>query len=1052
MQRVTIAMLGEPYIAVDDVPALCPSKKALGLFYYLALSGHRTSRRELARLFWGGSADAARTSLRTALQRLPASLSPWLAVDRESIELRSDFGKVELDTARFMALAKADDVASLTDASQLYRGDLLKGLDLDAAPEFDDWLHRERALFRQIAQSVFDRLIARHRERAQRDVAAASSEREAAMAAARRWTTLEPAAESAHRWLMRLFFEAGQRDAALAQFEVCQRELAVALGRGPDAETRALYEAIAAGRFAASTPADSAAQGASPQPVRAPELAGTTFVGRVDELAALDQLIGDPACRLLTLHALGGTGKSRLAFALANQVAARYEMGATWVALDEVLATEHLPAAIARAAGIEFGVRAEPTAALCTALRDQERLLILDNFEHLIAGGGVDMVLAILRGAPRVTLLVTSRETLGIQEEWIFEVPGLGFPAPEATPSSAPGEFPAIELFVQRARQAYLGFSPRAEWPHVVRICRLVEGLPLAIELAAAWVRTLPCGDLAQAIESEMAAVATRHRNRPPRQQSLDAVVRTSWALLTREQQHALAALSVFVGGFTQEGAQAVAEASLRSLSALVDKSLVVRRADGRLRLHELVRQFAQAQLVSRATAARLVRRRYATFYAALLERCRASLDGPQDLEAEATLSAELANLTHAQALWLEGQALDGTAEALLRVMMGRGLNRQGLAFANQVLQSGATLSPASRAAVLTWRGHAQMVLGEMDATRQDLEAAIALARRHELAQPLAFALATSVIAAFYNDDFDRVADILRELEPLAAGIDDDYVKLRTRLYTGLLLDGRGHSAQAESAIRETLQMGRKLGSPVFVATVQTNLAIPLLKQGRLEEAEALLTEAFPVLERSGRQPFFARVLMALSFAVLWRSRRAEAQVAAGYAARALTIYERADSPYGVAVAADTLGAALFALGRFDEARAQFERAAQSGIPTVEADAKFHLAWLCLQRGDPATAARLGLELVELARSLGLGAVQRSAVLIAAALAIGEPSTSQQAIRWLRITLGDPDFEFEPRLYAMEMLEAHGASVERLVEEPAADLLAEIGAFLAPRR
>ena len=191
----------------------------------------------------------------------------------------------------------------------------------------------------------------------------------------------------------------------------------------------------------------------------------------------------------MTLHALGGAGKSRLAFALAGQVAARFALGATWVALGAVQSAQHLPSAIGRALGFELAARAAPGAALCDALRSQERLLVLDNFEHLVESGGAELVVSILREAPRVRLLVTSREVLGLQEEWVYEVPGLAFPAAAMAQAPGPGEFPAVELFLQRARQAYLGFSAQAEWPHVVRICRLVEGLPLAIELAAACER-----------------------------------------------------------------------------------------------------------------------------------------------------------------------------------------------------------------------------------------------------------------------------------------------------------------------------------------------------------------------------------------------------------------------------------------------------------------------------------------------------------------------------------------------------------------------------------
>lgn len=1057
MTRLTIAMLGEPHVHVDDAPVACPSKKALGLFLYLAQVGGRPSRRELARLFWGADEEAARTSLRTALQRLPAALAQLLVVDRESIGLRPEvLSGIELDTLRFAALARADDVASLTEASQLYGGDLLKNLELDAAPEFDDWLHRERTRYRQLAQSVFDRLIVLHRERAQRDTAHAASAREAAFATARRWVELEPAAESAHRWLMQLFFESGQREAALAQFEVCQRELAIALGRSPDAQTRTLFDAIAAGGVGglagSPTPRTPASSPPAIEPtLHAPELAGTSFVGRIDELASLEQLLSDPSCRLLTLHALGGAGKSRLAFALASQVASRFVLGASWVALEPVASAAQLPDAIARALGIELPAQAEPGDALCALLRAQQRLLVLDNFEHLLGSAAVELVLALLREAPGVRLLVTSREVLGLQEEWVYEVPGLAFPA--AMSATAPGAFPATELFVQRARQAYLGFSPQAEWPHVLRICRLVEGLPLALELAAAWVRTIPCGDLAQAIETEMTALTGRHRNRPARQHSLDAVVRTSWSLLTREQQHALAPLSMFVGGFTQEAADAIADASLRVLSTLVDKSLVNRRADGRLGLHELVRQFAGAQLAARSSLARGTRRRYASYYAALIERCRALLDGPQDLEAEATLSAELANLMKAAPQWLEDKAsVESTAEPTLRMLIGRGLHRQACAFAERLLDGSIAISAATRSFVLTWRAHARMVLGDMAASRIDLDAANALSREHALHRPRVFALLTATLAAAHEDNFARAREKLAEAEPLLALIDDHYLKLRARFFDAVLLDAEGHAAQAEAALRETLKMAGPLGSPVFIATVQQSLAGPLAQQGRFEEAETLLIDAIPAIERAGKQPLLARGLITLAVTMLWCSGTARADAAAAHALRALAIFERAGSSYGEAVAADCLGMVRFAQGRLDEAQALLERSTRAGQPTVATEARLHLAWLLLKRKLRDGAAQQGRELVELAHKHGLAAARRNAILVGAALAVSAPGGSDSGTRWLRLLLGDADLDFEQRRHVEELLGSAGAIAVPLTQTSPDDLLAEVSAFLGPSR
>ncbi len=1019
MQRLTVALLGEPHIHVDDRPIACASKKAVGLFYYLVHSRQRQSRRELARLFWSGDPEAARTSLRSALQRLPAPLAAWLAIERESIGLReTEDAEIELDTHRFAALARDDDIDSLSRASEIYGGELLKGLELDAAPEYDDWLHRERIRFRQLAQSVFDRLITRHRERAGRDSAHAASGREAAMAAARRWIDLEPAAEVAHRWLMRLFFESGQRDAALAQFEVCQRELAVALGRGPDAETRALGEAIADGGPAGES-VRSASNGSLPafEPaLRAPEIAGTSFVGRIEELATLEQLLGDPSCRLLTLHALGGVGKSRLAFAFANQMASRFALGATWIPLETVATPDRLPMAIGRALGIELPQRTDPATALVEALRRQERLLVLDNFEHLVAGDAADLLLGLLHAAPALRLLVTSREVLGLQEEWVFEVPGLAFPAAGDARTSASGEYPAVELFMQRARQAYLGFSPQAEWPHVARICSLVEGLPLAIELVSAWVRTVPCADLAQALETEMAATASRHRNRPVRQRSLDAVVRTSWQLLSREQRRALESLSVFVSSFSHQAAQAVAGASLRVLSALVDKALVIRRADGRCGMHELVRQFLRAQLAVRAGAVREVERRFVGHYAAQLVRLRGLLDGPEELAAELILSQELPNLIAAEALWRDGhgELVETAAEPMLRVLMGRGLSREAVTMATRLLGHSA-LTATTRTLVLANRGRALSMLGDAAASAADFDAAIALGREHRLRHPLAFASLYAMSAGQFGEESEAVLDRLAGIEPLLAELADPTLTMRARYFAGVVLDAAGRPLESERSMREAFAMAEAAGAPTFLATIRAGMALPILRQGRLEEAESLLRESLSLFERIGVAQNIARVLNSLALVTLWRAGPSGAAEAAGLAQRALTLFERIGHPPGQAAALDSLGQARAALGRHREAQADFERAAAIGSPLTASEARFHLGLLQLDLGRVDHATALALQLVETAEAQGLEPVGRIAALLTGAIALRGDPASPRASAWLRSLLDEPDLDFELR-------------------------------------
>ena len=280
-------------------------------------------------------------------------MAACLRVDRESIERVAD--RAAVDVARFEALAQADDLASLRQAAELYQGDLLQDFEADATPEFDDWLHAQRNRLSQLAQRVFDVVIASHADRARHDAAGATAERESALALGLRWTQLMPGAEAAHRWLMRLYLDLGRRDAALAQFELCQRFLAVTYGRAPSAETRDLRDAALGGEPA--KPA--AAPDAVPEtPLRDPVARGlvpsTSFVGRVEELAELEALFADPVCRLVTLHGLGGAGKTRLAHAFANHFGARFAQGVTWVALDAVDAGDALPAAIATALGREL--------------------------------------------------------------------------------------------------------------------------------------------------------------------------------------------------------------------------------------------------------------------------------------------------------------------------------------------------------------------------------------------------------------------------------------------------------------------------------------------------------------------------------------------------------------------------------------------------------------------------------------------------------------------------------------------------------------------------
>jgi predicted ATPase len=275
--------------------------------------------------------------------------------------------------------------------------------------------------------------------------------------------------------------------------------------------------------------------------------------------------------------------------------------------------------------------------------KERQALLLTDNLEHLLSEPGIELLAELLAHAPQVKLLATSRESLGLQDEWLFEVQGL--PVPESGQAEG-SENTSVELFLQRARRAHVGFNGRPEdYQAIVRICQRVDGMPLAIELAAAWVRTLTCDEIAQEIERGLDFLSTSTRDFPARHRSMRAVFDHSWKLLAEEEQAVLLRLSVFRGGFRREAAEQVAEATLAVLSALVTKSLIRRSSAGRYDLHELIQQFAAEQFAERPDEQTATQTRHGRYYLTFFSQADGRLRSSAQRETLAELTAEMDNL-----------------------------------------------------------------------------------------------------------------------------------------------------------------------------------------------------------------------------------------------------------------------------------------------------------------------------------------------------------------------------------------------------------------------
>ncbi len=319
----------------------------------------------------------------------------------------------------------------------------------------------------------------------------------------------------------------------------------------------------------------------------------TPFLGRENEMAQIASRLKDPNCRLVTLVGVGGIGKTRLAVQAAADWLDDFTDGVYFVSLTPIGSTTLITAAIASALQISFYGQDDPNIQLMNYLRTKHVLLIIDNYEHLL--GGVELLAILLAAAPRLKILATSRERLNLQEEWVLPVEGLPFPIPST--KAEVGSYSAVQLFVQTAKRLEPGFLLEANQEAVTDICQAVEGMPLGIELAATWLRAMPCQQIAEQIRRDLGFLETPLRNIPERHRSMRAVFDHSWNLLSDAERNVLMKLSVFRGGIDPDAALEVADALISMLAGLVDKSLARLNAAGRFELHELLRQYAADKL-----------------------------------------------------------------------------------------------------------------------------------------------------------------------------------------------------------------------------------------------------------------------------------------------------------------------------------------------------------------------------------------------------------------------------------------------------------------------
>jgi predicted ATPase/DNA-binding SARP family transcriptional activator len=649
MNSAEILLLGSPEIRLPggDLARLSADSSWALLAYLVLHPGILCRRDALQGLLWPDVPDDdAAHNLRQALYRLRQALGDGAAgslrVERRTIAWFPD-DSVQVDVNAFEAaqagateLAGAPQrVARLAEALALYRGDLLEGVTR-ISDAYEEWLTVERERLRLDALSVLEELAGYHQRH---------GEHEQVLYCARRQLALDPWHERALRMVMGALAAQGQRAEALLEYETFRQGLEKDLDICPDEETRGLYERL---RFDKQSDIPGQRVAARPDPRAEPHnlpAAVDSFVGRERELGEVLGLLRDPGVRLVTLVGAGGMGKTRLAFEAARQALSAYPEGVWLVDLAPLPATDD-GALVVRAVEAVLGVREDAGLdGLCVALRDRRLLLLVDNCEHVL-GSVVPLVSHLLQGCPALTVLATSREPLHASGEHVYPVPPLTVPEalPEASPVQVVSEYGALRLFADRASAAQFGMViDTRSLAAAVSVCQRLDGMPLAIELAAARLSSMTVAELARGLESSRAdgeqgedrwaLLSAGSRAARPRQRTLQATVAWSYGLLEERQRLLFNRLSAFSGTFDLDAVAAVAASDADGdlvpaevpalLAALVDCSLVQRvQSPGgafRYRLLETLRVFALERLAERGETER-VAGRHAGYYLQLTE------------------------------------------------------------------------------------------------------------------------------------------------------------------------------------------------------------------------------------------------------------------------------------------------------------------------------------------------------------------------------------------------------------------------------------------------
>jgi DNA-binding SARP family transcriptional activator/predicted ATPase len=991
MSHLAIFALGPLRIEIDSHPVQTSRHKALALLVYLALHPGKQTRETLSGFLWPEyEQEKASAYLRRTLWEIHRMLGEgWLDADREAIGFNLDAG-LSLDVAEFQshltAIQRHDHpnsvpcpecISHLHTAALLYRGDFLDGFNLRDSGAFEEWQSLQRESLRGDYARALQKLA---------DLLYQTGALGQATTFAQRWLALDTFNEEAHRLLMKAYACSGQRHQAVRQYQECLRILQTELGVSPDAATTALYEAVITGQYGPAgenspQPSGNLAQETSTTDAVAAWLgeaqssqkmvatsslpvSATPFVGRQQELEQIAALLADPGCWLLTLVGPGGIGKTRLAIEAGLQRLNQSAQRVFFIPLSAAETERSIAPAIARAIGLVLRQNGPaPEEQLLDFLREKRLLLILDSFEGLVQWAG--LLEQIHAHAAGIQMLATSRQRLGLQGEWMMEVKGLDYPGkqPEKTEGipEAFQTYSAIELFLQAARRARVAFQVSTEeLASVSRIAQLLEGMPLGLELAAAWVNTLSCQEIADEISRGLDFLEASQWHGPERQRSMRAVFDRSWELLSAREQAILPCLSVFHGSFTRQAAEQAAGISLRELAGLVDQSLVRRTPQGRFDLHDLLRQYCAEKLDQLPADSQETHDRHCAFYSARLAEWNAALSGEKQGQVLREIEADIENIQaawdwaacHGQLEQLE-QAVDGLCMFYLR----RGRFTDGLEACQRADEAVQTAAPEGdkpqrsrlSARLRTWKAAMSLNLERFDETEQLLQESQSILDDPglNLQQAIAERVFTLVIRAILENIRYHPSATLEYFRQACILVQKANRQVPAFfIFFWRYLMGGAASSELYIQIEHNLADMRadvdpaELGFYLFVLGIAE-----LFHTYRMEKAEALLMESCQHFQRVDDPPTQVMIFMTLGYLLLVQGKFEEAYM---LKQRELAVYQDLGDRRMIGIANTEIGEILCHQGKYSEAEEQI----RTGMAFLKGRSEMQFAFRQRYLGD----------------------------------------------------------------------------------------------------